>query len=265
MIILALSLLISPPSVVSLDYCSDQYVLALAGEDQILALSPDATADFNAMAEEASGYRQIRRTAEDVLSLQPELVVRSYAGDPRELALFERAGIRVHTLGYVVSFDDIRGEITAVAEALDQPGKGRVLIDDMDEILSGMLAVPGDKGAVYVTPGGVTAGQGTLVHHIIEAAGLTNDMAEQGLNGWADLSLEDLIVDPPSLIVSGYFTTRANKTDQWSPARHPVLMRLLNEVERYELDAADISCGGWTAADAAQALNQEIREARSGS
>ena len=44
-----------PMRIVSLDYCSDQYVLKLADPDQILAVSPDAEASFSFMRDAAGG------------------------------------------------------------------------------------------------------------------------------------------------------------------------------------------------------------------
>ena len=44
-----------PQRIVSLDYCADQYVLKLADEEQILAISPDAVKDFSYMREAAAG------------------------------------------------------------------------------------------------------------------------------------------------------------------------------------------------------------------
>ncbi len=53
------------PRVVSLDYCADQYVLALADREQILAVSPAAGAEYSYMAERAQGVPRARPTPED--------------------------------------------------------------------------------------------------------------------------------------------------------------------------------------------------------
>ena len=52
--------------IVSLDYCADQFVLGLAERRRILAVSPDADADFSYMRASAEGLRTVRPRAEDV-------------------------------------------------------------------------------------------------------------------------------------------------------------------------------------------------------
>ena len=75
------------PTVVSLDYCADQYVLALADREQILAVSKDAERMFSLLREKAAGIPKVRAAAEDVVALAPDVVVRSWGGDARALAL----------------------------------------------------------------------------------------------------------------------------------------------------------------------------------
>ncbi|MCG8441008.1 MAG: ABC transporter substrate-binding protein, partial [Caulobacterales bacterium] len=82
-----------PARVVSLDFCADQYVLKLVERQRVLALSPDATREFSYMRAEAAGVRSVRPRAEDVILLEPDLVVRSYGGGPNAAAFFERAGV----------------------------------------------------------------------------------------------------------------------------------------------------------------------------
>ena len=77
-----------PMRIVSLDFCSDQYVLKLADRAQILALSPDAGREFSFMREAAAGLPTVRPVAEDVLILQPDLVIRSYGGGPKAGVFF---------------------------------------------------------------------------------------------------------------------------------------------------------------------------------
>ncbi|HBJ94399.1 MAG TPA: iron ABC transporter substrate-binding protein, partial [Hyphomonadaceae bacterium] len=68
--------------IISMDYCADQYVLALAEREDILALSPDADKTFSYLRDQADGIPQIRPVAESVLAAQPDLIVRSYGGGP---------------------------------------------------------------------------------------------------------------------------------------------------------------------------------------
>jgi len=81
--------------IVSLDYCADQYVLKLADPESVLAISPDAVKDFSYLQDAAKSVPTVRPIAEDVLSLKPDLVVRSYGGGPNATSFFAQAGVPV--------------------------------------------------------------------------------------------------------------------------------------------------------------------------
>ena len=68
------------PSLVSLDYCADQFVLALADHDQIIGLSPDADAAHSFLREKAKGLPKTSASTEEVLQQKPDLVLRTWRG-----------------------------------------------------------------------------------------------------------------------------------------------------------------------------------------
>jgi iron complex transport system substrate-binding protein len=70
----------APRRIVSLDYCADQFVLALADRDQIAALSRGSQRDDSYYRTRAAGIRQTRGTLEEVLALRPDLVIRNWGG-----------------------------------------------------------------------------------------------------------------------------------------------------------------------------------------
>ena len=160
--------------VVSLDYCADQYALELLPRANILALSPDAEQDFAYLREQAAGVPKVRPVAEDVLALQPTMVIRSYGGGPFALAFFERAGIPVVQVPFADDIDGIRGAVAAVAGELGVPERGAAVVADMDARLAAIDAGSGDRTALYLSAGGATSGPGTLVHALLVAAGYRN-------------------------------------------------------------------------------------------
>jgi iron complex transport system substrate-binding protein len=239
-----------PPRVVSLDFCADQFVLALSDRADILAVSPQADDAHSALRDRAEGLPQLRATAEDVLALQPDLIVRSYGGDARTLAFFERVGLTVHQIGFAGDFDGIRAALRDTANALGQTDRGETLIAAMD---AQHAAAPRRNGtaALYLTPAGATTGSGTLIDATLAAAGLTN--ATPGA-GWRSLPLEEIAQQSPDLVVTAYFEDLSAAPDGWAVASHPVFRRLIADTPRLDLDGAQISCGTWMLADAAADL-----------
>lgn len=245
-----------PRRIVSLDYCADQYVLGLADRSQIAALSPDAEADFSSLAEEAAGLAQVRPQAGEVLSARPDLVVRSWGGDPRALALFERLGIEVHQIGFVADFDDVRRETRSAAAALGREGEGEALLARMDAMLA-RVQPAGTPSALYVTPGGVTAGRGTFIHALLTASGLNN--AARDRSGWSSLPLEDIATHTPGIFVTGFANSATDRVDRWSASRHPVMRRALAARPSFSLDTGVIACTTWLAGEEAVRLHEFAR------
>ena len=236
--------------IVSLDYCADQFVLGLADRDRILALSPDAGEDFSYLRTEAAGLPSVRPRAEDVLTLRPDLVVRSYGGGPRAPAFFERAGVPVLQIDFAPDVDAVRERIRQAAAALGVPARGEALIAGMDARLARARAQSGGGEVLYLAPSGVAAGSGTFVHHLIEEAGLDNFDAERG---WRAIPLERLAYETPDVYAVPEFG-KTNHNVVWTTFRHPVAERRVQAGPAIPIDGATTTCGGWFLADAVEAL-----------
>ena len=245
-----------PMRIVSLDYCADQYVLKLADRAQILALSPDARKPFSHMRAAAIGLPTVRPVAEDVLTLKPDLIVRAYGGGPQAEAFFERAGIPVQQLGWASSLDGqeagaIPVLIQDMADGFGQSERGKKLVRSYRERLKAVKPRQADQSALYMTPGGVTSGPGSLAHDMLVAAGLNN---YETVPGWRPLPLERLAYEQPDLIAAAFFETPTQWPDAWSASRHPIAQTLLKGPDQVPLQGAWTACGGWFILEAIEAL-----------
>ena len=237
--------------VVSLDVCADQYVLEMLDRDRILAVSPDATSDFSYLREKAHGLPVVRPVAEDVLVLQPDLVVRAYGGGPGASEFFRRAGIPVLTVGWASDIPAVVDIIENFAAGLGVPERGAAIIADMQARLARVATPAEARTALYMTPAGVTTGPGSLVHELLVAAGFENF---QRRAGWNPLPLERLAYAAPDRVAAAFFDTQTSHPDGWSPMRHPIARAQLAERDPIFLSGAWTACAGWFAIDAVEAL-----------
>ncbi|MEM8634982.1 MAG: ABC transporter substrate-binding protein [Pseudomonadota bacterium] len=245
-----------PQRIVSLDFCADQYVLKLADREQILAVSPDAVRDFSYMRDAARGVPIVRPVAEDVIIQKPDLVVRAYGGGPNAAAFFERVGVPVLQLGFASNIDgedmgSIPNLIQHMADGIGQSARGEALIADFRGRLEAISKRDTSATALYMTPAGVTSGPGSLVHEMLEAAGLENFQEQPG---WRSLPLERLAYEQPDLVAAAFFETLTNHPDAWSASRHPVARAQFAEPDTVPLQGAWTACGGWFILDAIEAL-----------
>jgi iron complex transport system substrate-binding protein len=240
-----------PRAIVSLDYCADQFVLALADREQIKALSTDAEKPFAYLAKRAAGLPKVRPLAEDVLALKPDLVVRSYGGGPLALGQFERAGIAVAQLGYGEDFLAIKANVRDMADNFGHTARGAQLVGDMEARLSAIKPPSERPSALYLTPSGVSTGAGTLIDAMLTHAGLRNFQAQAG---WNPISLERLAYEVPDVIITTRFDQAVTPTDQWSSARHPVMRQVLHTVPNIAVQGSTTACNGWFVVDAVEAM-----------
>ena len=242
----------APRRIVSLDYCADQYVLKFADREDILALSHDARKRFSYMRAEAAGIPTVRPRAADVLALQPDMVVRTYGGGHDIADFMQEPGVPVVQIGFPQSITEVRGEVLRVGTELGKPDEAVALVAEMERRLKVLADRPGPpREVLYMTPAGVTAGEGTLVHELFVAAGLRNF---QDRPGWNPLPLERLAYERPDLIAAAFFESKTNHVDNWSAARHPVARAQLRELPVVALEGSWTSCGGWFLLDAVEAL-----------
>ncbi len=238
-------------TIVSLDFCADQFVLKLAERENILALSPDAEAVFSYMRNDARGIAKVRARAEDILLLAPDMVVRTYGGGPNATAFFERAGIKVVQIAYAGDLDTVRQSILDAAEDMDAPERGDALVTEMDARLAALSPLNTGSTILYMTSKGAVAGRGTLIGELLERAGYENFQAAPG---WNSLPLERLAYESPNVIAAGFFDTSDMVSDMWTPSRHPVARRQLSGRPVIDLPSAWTACSGWFLLDALEAL-----------
>lgn len=244
------------PSVASLDFCADQYVLALADSDQIIGVSPHAETEFSYLAEKAVGIPKIRPTSEEILVLEPEMVVRLWGGGYGAKDTLERYGIPVVQVSLAVTLEETKANLLAVGEALGHLDRAKVIAADLETRISAIQAVPDEERpvALYVTPSGTTTGRGTFIHEMMTTAGVDNMSAALGTSPWHPVNLEALALSPPDMIVAGFYDLRSGKLSNWSLSRHEFLRRQGEIRPVARIPSREIACAAWFVLDAIEEI-----------
>jgi iron complex transport system substrate-binding protein len=242
-----------PSRIISLDYCADQYVLALADREQIAALSRGSQRDDSYYRARARGIRQTRGSLEEVLALRPDLVVRTWGGPYDAQTVYARFGIPVHQIGDATSFEAARAELVSAGAAFRHAERADALARDLDMRLEDLHRHFGDErpAVMYISAAGAVAGSGTMMDAIIEAAGGRNTRADAN---WSVVSMEEMVQAPPALLALGFFDHGRERMNAWSRTRHSAVRRALRQSRTVSLPTAAIACEAWYAIDAAEAI-----------
>ncbi len=244
--------------ILSLDYCADQYVLALADRDDILALSPAAMSEYAYLSAEAAGLPRMRPTGEQILLSHPSLVVRQWGGGYDAPAHLARFGVPVVEVADGGDFATMRHNLRAVGQALGAQSAAEAMIAAFDARLQAIeaqrLPPARQPRALYLTRGGATAGAGTFVDRLLRAAGVRNMAAQDGARGWRAIDLEAIALDPPDMIIAAFFDLKGAEVYYWSAGRHGFLEALMRRLPTVAVPSAQVACAGWFSLDAVQAI-----------
>ncbi len=249
----------APPSVVSIDYCADQYVLSLAARSQIRGLSPRAAQAFSYHRDRAVGLAKIEPVSEAILHAAPDAVVRFWGGNGRLLSMLDRTGVLTVNVVYGHDTETIFGNLERVAAALDRQEAAEELLADRRLRIAALAARPAlDLRALYLTPSGTTGGAGTDVDDMIRMAGLENMAAGIGYKGWRTIAIEELVMDPPDVFIGSFFDDDDVARSSWSPSRHPQLAAMMERVRTVSVPGRFLSCSGLFSVDAAEYLRAAL-------
>ncbi|NOQ16923.1 MAG: ABC transporter substrate-binding protein [Methyloprofundus sp.] len=196
-----------PQKVVSINLCTDQLLMQLADKETIASVSHLAVRDdVSAMAKEAVGIRQNHGLAEEIMLMQPDLILAGTFTSRPTVFLLKRLGFNLIELPVAKNFTDIRQNIMTVAKALDEVQRGTQLVQAFDKRLTAALASQSKMQApvaVFYRENSYTTGDDTLAHTILEAAGFRNLAAQLGMSGSGHMPLETLITHKPDIAITG--------------------------------------------------------------
>lgn len=250
------------PKAVSLDYCADQFMLSLADTDQIMALSLAAIQEHSFYREKARGLPLFRATSEEVLYMEPDVVIRNWGGF-NMLSLLEKANIPVTSAEYGTGPEILYQNMRRIGLALDQTNRAEQMIRDhqlrLSELKKRVASSPARAlRAAYIAPGGITAGENTFVNGIIKMAGLSSMSEELGLVGWQALPLEALVQNPPDIIIGSFFNQKNIHISNWSLSRHGRIKEMINTIPTIIIPGRYLSCNGIFSVDAAEYIHDEL-------
>ncbi|MEX0342517.1 MAG: ABC transporter substrate-binding protein [Erythrobacter sp.] len=243
------------PTIVGLNPCSDAVLAEVAAPGQLLAISHYSKDPRSSSMDPATAARFAATggTVEEVLALDPDVVVAGSFLAPATRAAFADLGIEVVTFGIAGDVPSSLQQVRELASLAGDPVAGERLVSAIEEALADARPAGDERVEVLLwQPGGIVAGEQALVSDLLARTGFENVAPSRGLSQADYVALEDVVAAPPQiLLVAG---SQAGQ-------RHPVL-DALPQMHREHFETGLLYCGGPTIIRAAERL-AEIREAAS--
>ncbi len=246
-----------PQRIVSLNLCTDQILIDLVAGDRIAALSHVAAdATVSSVADRATRFKRLRGEAEEVLALDPDLIVTTEFSTPATVSLLERLGRRVVKIPFAHDLAGVRDSVRRIAEAVDARAAGDAMIATLDRRLAALTAAPQNGSAptaVIYQVNGIASATGTLEDEALRIAGFRNMASSLSPDSGGRVALEAIVAKPPDLLVlsgpSGEYRTVV--ADNLS---HPALTAAMRNRATLVVPWRYWLCGTPHIADAIEAL-----------
>ena len=243
-----------PQRIVSINLCADQLVLALADREQIAGLTRNATdAEMSGEAAAARGLPLLSNSAEQILAIEPDLIVGMPASRSAALAALPQQDYPLLDLDTANTLEEIHTSIRQTATAVGHPERGTALIARMQSELAG-LPKPGEgRVAAYYQRRGYMTGTGTLIDELMTRVGLVNLAGKLGKPSLSQLSLEEMVAAQPDFLIVESATDTV--IDQGSEMlHHPAL----KDIPRISVPQAWTVCGSPAYTQAARSMVEQI-------
>ncbi len=250
----------APQRIVSINLCTDQFLIAVARPEQILALSPFARdREMSHFSEVAQRFPLIRDDAESVIKMNPDLVLASVFSKASTLKIIRKQGIKVVTLKYPGSLKEISEQLAFVGAVTGNRDKGLAAQKHFTDVMvqtKGLLKQL-DKTALYYQRGGYISGKFSLVGMLLQHTGLKNHAEQYGVSSYGSLSLEQLLFDPPDiLLMAKQYKESGDQGHQL--LRHPAFKQIIQKKNVLRFPVSETVCPGPSTLNALKRL-QKLR------
>lgn len=254
---------VKPQRIVSMNLCTDELVLRLADRRNISSVTWQARdRDNSNVADLARDVPINHGLAEQILPLNPDLVLAGIYTARAPVALLKRAGMRVVDTDVPRSFEDVRQQYREIAALLDEKERGEQIIAEMDSNLARLERdrPPVAPTAIVFHGDHYTYGRGSIIDVVMNRAGLENVAVRLGIGEFGQVPLEIIAMNPVDVLIVG--SHRDGPALATELLRHPVLSRLSDRTRVVVIPNRLWNCGGPALVEAVERLMRVAKEAR---
>lgn len=246
-----------PQRIASLNLCTDQVLLMLVAKHRVVSVTHlAAQPEYSYTWQQAQGIHQNTGMAEQVIPLQPDLILASPYSPGSAVNLLSDLDFPIQVIDVPLSLGDVETFVRNMGELVQEPQQAELIIQKMQSTIS-QAQQPGNKSrqpsAIIYAPNGHTAGNNTLKHDVLKQAGFRNLAAELGIEHYGNLSIEQLLYSRPDWVIIDDSTKNQDSLAQRFTT-HPALQKALGNSQIIAIDTNQWLCAGPMAAHAIKKL-----------
>lgn len=202
----ALQLAGPPRRIASATLASDEMLAELVAPERVVAVTHlvDDAGISNVAGRYPAPVRRIRARIEEMLALEPDLVIVATYTEAATVALLLHSGVAVARLSAVAGFAGIAANIRMLGAILGSDDRAARLVATirhrLDSVQRRIAGQPRPRVLFYSLDGS-TGGPGSLTDEMIQLAGGFNTVRDTGITGDRRISAELAIALQPEVLV----------------------------------------------------------------
>ncbi|SDJ96544.1 ABC transporter substrate-binding protein [Microbulbifer yueqingensis] len=250
--------------IASLNLCLDQLLLEWVAPEKVVSVTWLADNDHYRRAPLPDGIHLNRGRAEELLRLDPDLVLVGQYGAGRAAARLRQLGVRVVTIPDAHSLEQLLQQLQALREVLGENPQLEAHYVMLQSLVAASTSMPasGNDGdvptALILSANNITYGSGMLEHQLLERSGFRNLAAGQGAEQLRKMSLEEVVAAQPDLLV--FYGGEREFALAHLAARHPVIQGYIQRGRVFTLPAELGFCPALVAAETMKKLAEKRTE-----
>jgi iron complex transport system substrate-binding protein len=197
-----------PQRIISQTLATDEILLAICPLNRLIAVSTLALDSqySNVVASARQVTQYVSDNVEQILSLQPDLVLVASYTRAETLELLKTAPALILRLTQFEQIEDIKNNIRLIGYAIGEEQRAADLIAQMTTEIQAILArIPTNQSPPRVISYSLdhyTAGRYTTFDDIVNLVGAINIATEQGIEHYVKISDEQILTWQPQFIIS---------------------------------------------------------------
>lgn len=259
-----LSLRQPPLRIASAVLATDEMIAELIDPERLVSVTPfvDDAGISNVAGQYPDSIARNPADAEQLLALEPDLVLLSTHSNPMVIRLLLRSGVPVARFSAFDSFEGVAENLRTLGELLGAEDRADQAIQRLWQrlnLVAERVSNAPRPRVLYYSPSGMTGGPGSLIDEMITRAGGHNVIRDTGIRGHRRISPElAFSLQPEVILISDWSSTERQLATQLLEDAAWAQVPAVRDARVYPLHGAWVTTGSQFSALGVEAIARRL-------